>query len=561
MPKIQSKISIKDLITLTLLFTIMTIILAKKTATNPEKLATLQTAIKSISNPSILAMLTLITLTLTAYSLKNALFTKDKILIGFNGPLPAYIDLSTPRHVVIFGMTGSGKTETAKRIALNSKKKKLIIDWAGEYQHGLTATPKLLTLNLKPHEIVDSIASAFHLSMPQQAVLYEASKEAKNLSDIIKKIREIKPATETQREIRDAILRRLLPLESMKLFSGELNLSEIDTLDLSSLTYEAKKLVANIVLRMFYNSPEPRVLVVEEAQNIIPRQPPGNPPTSAELIINELRKRGVSVILVAQTPSQISLAFRNADYIIMHRLQLTPSEAQVLGISKDEAERLAQLETGHCLIIERGRKRWIKILIAKKRKSSPINIKTKSQISMTVKEPLKNRESNSDRESKKEIIDELIEDLTSILKWKREASTKIEKLEEIVSKLTQDIQELSEAWEAAKHAEIASNPTYISNFIKRTSEKLAQLSVAIAVLRRRYAELQKKQEEERGNESAYIKEIEKKISLLNEKVEYLENAAKRHGRAILEVRKKLSTLHYKLIDFERWIKEELSTIA
>ncbi|RLE51574.1 MAG: hypothetical protein DRJ20_01870, partial [Candidatus Methanomethylicota archaeon] len=373
----QHKLTIKDIFTLTLLLTTITMILAKKADENQGITKVLETVSSITSSPTYVTLLAITAVALTIHSLRKTVLSGEKILLGLSGLVPFYIDLSTPRHIVIFGMTGSGKTETAKRIALKSKKKKLIIDWAGEYNYGLTATPSQLSLNLKPHEIVDSITSAFHLTIPQQSMLFEASKEANSLTSIIERIKKIKVTSETQREIRDAILRRLLPLENLKLFCGKMKLSDIDTLDLSSLTYEAKKLAVNIVLRMFYNSPEPRLLVIEEAQNIIPRQPTGNLPTSAELIINELRKRGVSVILVAQTPSQISLAYRNADYIILHRLQLTTSEAQLLGVSKAEAERLARLETGNCLVIERGKKKWIKVL--RKQAQKPSSTKEKER--------------------------------------------------------------------------------------------------------------------------------------------------------------------------------------
>jgi len=447
-------------------------------------------------------------------------------------------------------MTGSGKTETAKRIAYTTKKKKLIIDWAGEYAYGRIATPQELNLKLTPHEIIDSISSAFQLTIPQQAFLLEAAKGTETLTEIINKIKQAK-ANETEREIKNALLRRLLPLEELGLFTGNLSLSEIDTLDLSELTYEAKKLTINIILRMFYNSPEPRILIIEEAQNIIPARQLNQTPTTAELIINELRKKGVSVILIAQMPSQVSLAFRNADYIIIHRLQLTIKEAQTLGLNNNEIKRIAKLKTGECLIISRGEKNWIKIL---KEKNKPAKVQSKR------------KEIKIKQSYQKEFyppIEEIIEEISLLSKWRIETSNKINKIEEILSKITQDLRELNEAWEATRKAKIAINPISIGDFIKRTNEKLTQLSTAIAVLRRKQLEEKhhfKSSLETVNHEQTNINEIKSELTEIKKRIADLEKTTKQNIRKIYGLIDKLQKLQGNLIEFERWVKEVFNDI-
>lgn len=508
---------------------------------------TLQNIIKNSEVHSALTITVI--LTVSSILIKAKLLSKSKILLGFNTLKPVMIDLSKPRHIVIFGMTGSGKTETAKKIVHSTKRRKLIVDWAGEYFYGKVATPQELNLKLTPHEIIDSISSAFQLTIPQQAFLLEAAKGTETLTEIIRKMKKMK-TNETEREIRNALLRRLLPLEEMGLFTGTLSLSEIDTLDLSKLTYEAKKLTINIALRMFYNSPEPRILVIEEAQNVIPTRQLSQTPTTAELIINELRKRGVSVILIAQMPSQVSLAFRNADYIIVHRLQLTVKEAQTLGLSNNEVKKIAKLETGECLIISKGEKIWIKVLRRKNKQG---------------KKPHRTREKTKAEKHHQEkdypYIEEIIEEISLISKWKTETSNKINRIEEILSKITQDLRELNDAWEAIKKARIAINPISIGDFIKRTDKRLTQLSTAIAVLRRKQLEKNLKTNFRMTNhDQTNMNEIKSEIIEIKKKITNLERSTKQNIRKIYGVADKLQKLQGSLIEFERWVKEVFNNI-
>ncbi len=558
----KQALTLNDIFMLFLLIMTIMLIIAKK---GHEKLIPIISILNMIyERITEITIISIILLTLIIYMIKREMAIKDKILLGFNIIKPVFIDLSEPRHIVIFGMTGSGKTETAKRIAFSSKKRKFIMDWSGEYNYGVTATPNELSLNLNSHEIVDALTSAFQLTIPQQSVLFESISKVNNLTDIIEKVKEVKVKSETQREIKNAILRRLVPLEKLKLFNGNLKLNEVDTIDLSKLTYEAKKLVVNLILRMFYNSPKPGILIIEEAQNIIPRQKADQTPNSAELIINELRKKGVCVILIAQTPSQISLAFRNADYIIIHRLQLTPKEAQILGIDYDEAKRIARLETGECLLIERGRKQWVKVLLSKKRENmEQSNEKHRAEISIIKEEKHEKNIINrkNGEENHENIIEEVIEDLIDIHKWRKQTNTKIEKIEEIISKVVQDLREIYETIENAKKVEIASNPILLTDFIKRTNEKITQLSTAIAVLRRNNAEIKERIEEITNNRNQNLKWIIDDISNLNKKIKTIEDALKNQIKITSEIENKIRILHDKLIDFENWVKEAINSIA
>jgi len=571
--KSKEPIGVKDLLTIAfLILSVLTIIHVKYRAyinyLSEIVILTLKEVIK-IAIPILLALLAC-SLTIIKIKLK-----KGTIILGFSRLIPVFIDLSRAKHIVIFGMTGSGKTETAKRIAYSSRKDKLIIDWSGEYEYGVIATPKELSLNLNTYEILDALTSAFQLTIPQQSVLLEALGEATNLKVLIDKLKKMKVKSETEKEIRNALLRRLLPLEKLNLFHGKLDLSEINTLDLSELTYEAKKLVVNLVLRMFYNSPKPGILVIEEAQNIIPRNPIGKTPSSAELIINELRKRGVCVILVAQTPSQISMAFRNADYIIIHRLQLTPKEAQILGLSNEEIEKIARLNTGECLLIRRGDKKWVRVLLSRKsigkrlkdmygEKNNEDNSVIAAYIDKENNEQKQTEEVNTHFENKissqyDDLIGDIIEDLSEVLRWRRGINSRIERIEEIISKLVQDIKDIYDTMDRVKKVEPILNPASLADFITRTNEKLTQLSTAIAVLRRNNSEITRKLEKMNSNQvNASIMES---LVNVNKRVNTLESKLKRQIELISKLEEKIGTLHIKLADFEKWVKEALNTIA
>ncbi len=87
---------------------------------------------------------------------------------------------------------------------------------------------------------------------------------------------------------------------------------------------------------------------------MVPRRPE-QPPSGGEVILAELRKWRVAVIAVAQSPSQVAQeAWRNAEYLVLHRCTLSPFEAQFLNLGFEEFEELPKLKTGEAFLIHRG---------------------------------------------------------------------------------------------------------------------------------------------------------------------------------------------------------------
>lgn len=282
----------------------------------------------------------------------------------------------SPRHVFVFGMTGSGKTSSVKRLVQSRwlRRPVLILDWGGEYGDlGFKEVrPEEVSMEgLRPIDVVDALGMAYQLTKPQEAFLLRCLKDTLKLREVVEKVESYPIKSAVEVEVREALLRRLEALRSLSLFEGDVGLKELmdrsTALNLSHLPYEARRLTVNILLRMIYNAvptvnPKGAIIVLEEAENIVPARRLEGLPSGGEVILNELRKWGVSVIAIAQLPSQVSpSAFRNCEYILIHRALLTPLEASWLGLKEEEVHRLSRLNTGELLFIHRGSKRWLKV--------------------------------------------------------------------------------------------------------------------------------------------------------------------------------------------------------
>lgn len=477
----------------------------------------------NINSTTIISIITISTLTIGIIIWVKS---GDKILIGFDGVKPVYIDISGNKHIVIFGMTGSGKTETAKRILKGSKKEKLIIDWSGEYLDYKSVEPSELKINLKQEDVIDAIISTFQLTIPQQTLLIEAVKRSGgSLRDVINNVKDIECKSDSGREVRDALLRRLSILEKLNLFNGTRDLMEVEAVDLSKMAFEAKKLAANIILKSFYNNPKPRILVIEEAQNIMPRNQNPDSINTLELIINELRKYGVNVILIAQTPSQISTVYRNAEYIILHKMRLTHYEIQELGLKPEDAEAISKLDVGECIILRGGLKRKVKVKTAKKvKRISMEEADCKGDVEINEKEDVKNEGGNEKGEDYEGILMKLME----IEGNYKELMNKMRKIESV---------------------KIAENPIKLGEFIDRTEENIKKMSTAINILRDKMTSMEE--------------ELEGKIvewRQINGRMEKMERQTIINTNKIIELERRITDMTMRMRNFEEWVKEALSKI-
>jgi hypothetical protein len=479
--------------------------------------------INSITLTSIITISTLTLIIGTIIWVKSG----EKVFIGFDGVKPVYIDISGNKHIVIFGMTGSGKTETAKRILSEGRKGKLIIDWSGEYVDYKSVEPSELKIDLKREDVIDAIISTFQLTIPQQTLLIEAVKRGGgSLRDVINDVKEIECKSDSGREVRDALLRRLSILEKLNLFNGSRDLMEVEAVDLSKMAFEAKKLAANIILKSFYNNPNPRILVIEEAQNIMPRNQNPDSINTVELIINELRKYGVNVILIAQTPSQISTVYRNAEYIILHKMRLTHYEIQELGLKQEDAETISKLDVGECIILRGGVKREVKVKTAKKVRR--IGVKKKNDCEGDIKiseiKNVRNEEENEKREDYESIMMKLME----IEGNYKELINKMRKIESV---------------------KIAENPIKLGEFIDRTEENIKKISTTINILRDKLTSMEEELEK---------KTIESRQ--INGRIDKLEKQTIINTNKIIELERRMMDMTMKMKSFEEWVKEALSKI-
>ncbi|MEM0217308.1 MAG: DUF87 domain-containing protein [Candidatus Nezhaarchaeales archaeon] len=448
-------------------------------------------AMLSNLDPYFIIFLILLTLTII---LRINLTSQGKVLLGVRCLfIPFYLDLRVAKHIVIFGITGSGKTNTAKLIVRSFKGSKLIIDWNGEYLLGKVARPSELSISqLSILDFCEALASSLQLTAPQYAMLLEVARDSSNLSEIIDKLRKYPTESDTRREIKNALLRRLEPLSYANLFSGSLTIDDIDTIDLSGLTFDAKRLVANVVLRLIYNNPTKQLLVLEEAQNLLLPRRPDQPPTSCELILDEIRKHGVRVLAIAQIPSLVSTTYRNAEYVVIHRLSLTTEEARDIGLTEEERRKIAKLPNGCCMVISKGQK--VTIRVFKVKNLEPRNEVAKEQeVEIQYKKTTQLAEKVSFDPS---LLSCVIEDLKELNEWRREASNNVNMLMKEIDEIKQltktflDKLSLLEAQLITPPLTIKSLKIEIDKIKIDLTERIESLEYSLSFMKERLSEIE-----------------------------------------------------------------------
>ncbi len=322
-------------------------------------------------------------------------------------------------HIGIFGLSGFGKTTTCMQILKELSDKKyriLVFDWHGEYKEFIEKTngysvelgkddyrlnPLMIMINNDIGEhigfLTDMFTEAFQLSMPQSYML------RKILLDIISKngiqgltISKIIDELSLKRgqyvsnyevEIRTALLRRLEPLnhgvskkifDTMKILSAEELLKTNISINFKNLSEEGiKRIIAFTIMRILYShaikhSLERTIIVLEEARNIIPQRKYGEPPLLGEKMVSELRKHGITMIIIAQLPSQISYEIvRSLSLIIMHRINSFEEILNATGLQSTSSEiaeiaRKARiLNKGEALVFLPSESTYYKVTILK----------------------------------------------------------------------------------------------------------------------------------------------------------------------------------------------------
>ncbi|MGC8932551.1 MAG: helicase HerA domain-containing protein [Candidatus Methanodesulfokora sp.] len=268
------------------------------------------------------------------------------------------------RHMLVVGSTGSGKTTTVKKILADLWTiygiEFVVLDYHNEYANlvaslgGRVLEPEDFSINVlkgiagmereELYNLVESFRVIFDLTPPQEFMLLEALGRIKmkasamrsepTLEELLDEVSQIEVRSQPEYETKAALLRKLyLISESSSVLSNEkLSLSSIDSpvaIELGNLKTDLgrnlyvhfflKRVYDEFRLLKQYNMPE-LVIVLEEAERTIPNMGQERM-TIAERVIAEMRKFGISVIVVAQSPRNISqYIIQNTGTKIVHQL-------------------------------------------------------------------------------------------------------------------------------------------------------------------------------------------------------------------------------------------------
>ncbi len=283
---------------------------------------------------------------------------EDKILLGYRWGLVPFT-LRFTRHICVYGPTRSGKTSFVRGLIreLSRSYTVTVLDWHGEYSdlEDVPSVPynklRIDVSSIPLKLLVEVLGHGLNLSEPSLYMLYKILKTSniESVEDIVKAVEEYFATTRTEAEMKAAILRRLeyvLMSLSQGLIDVELLSRYSCSVDLSSLTViEEKKLATSLILAALYvqymssglvTGSVRHVIVVEEAQNILARDPRST--TILDHIIMELGKYGVRVILVTNMlpPSYIL----KHCYLVMFKIRPEQIEREI--VLSDELRRLLE---------------------------------------------------------------------------------------------------------------------------------------------------------------------------------------------------------------------------
>lgn len=316
-----------------------------------------------------------------------------------------YLDLEdVSRHACILGMTGSGKTTTAKLMAKRLWERGvsfLVLDthneyasFAGEVGAAVVAPGKdefilnpldpMNAKDLSEHAalVTDIFADIYRFTNPQAfqfrgAVLKllsepeRASGLRRDISGLVEAIESFPIKSAYDNETKLALLRRLIPLTEGQ---GGRSLCGRNTIDMNEVLSrptvvelghfrdsETRTIFSSFLLKAIYDyrvsatpSPLKHALFIEEARNLVPARRPEDPPTVTEKLSGELRKFGEAVVYIAQFPSQVSFeAIKNTGVKICHRMSWV-SDTRLMGdamnLNQEQVKYLSCLAVGEAIV-------------------------------------------------------------------------------------------------------------------------------------------------------------------------------------------------------------------
>jgi hypothetical protein len=305
------------------------------------------------------------------------------------------------RHLVILGMTGSGKSTTGVTVVKQAAEAGLpmmVFDWHDEYARAIDAVggkvvaPGKDDFSVNPIEptpgtdpvehlamVSDIFSDIYHFTHPQAYMFRNAlqkrmsetgPEEVPSISSLVRTIEAYPLRSAYDNETKVALLRRLVPLTQGQ--PGRA-LGGLGTLKLEELLEEpvcvelghlrdvqSRAVFTDVMLKMVYEQKVKRkssldhLTVIEEARNVAPARRPEDPPSVGERMISELRKFGEAMMFVAQFPSHVaSEIIKNAGTKIVHRVAW-PDDVMLigdsLGLNLKQREYLTRLAVGEAVV-------------------------------------------------------------------------------------------------------------------------------------------------------------------------------------------------------------------
>ncbi len=286
------------------------------------------------------------------------------------------------RHIGIFGSTGSGKSNTASFLARQLITKGfnvIVLDWHGEYKEKLPGftifnQDNVFKLNpLKFNDIDDTIeilSDVLQLTDPQRFLLFVLLSKVKkingNLSDLFNLLKNINDQSNWIKDVKYALARKLYPLFTSKgkvLFDVDRNPDLNWLLSLNGVIFDLS-FINNLRLRRLYGlfvmklisdyymarkTDRKLLIVVEEAQNYFQAEN-----EFIDKLISEVRKFGIGLCIVSQSPSSISSnVMKNTNIKIIHAIKSDVDKrilSESLSLPPNIYSAMDKLDVGEAII-------------------------------------------------------------------------------------------------------------------------------------------------------------------------------------------------------------------
>jgi len=313
---------------------------------------------------------------------------------------PVRIDLvEMMKHTAIMGQTGSGKTTTVKRILWELWLwgiPFIVLDFHWEYREFVASLGGVILgegnlpcvnplSKLGDMEMGDIYLTSEMLSdvlelTPSQFYILSKSlmslreRGSANLKDLVREIESYEEESQPERESKASLLRKLTPVvmsdDFKYLACDNICIEELKVPVVLELGYlksdKIRQLFVHFLLKKLRDiylsrgrSKYPRLVVVfEESEKILPSYKDSTGMTATDRILSEMRKFGLSVIVITQAPSEVSPGvLRNTGVKIVHRMssQKDVRELKFLVESNDLLEEISKLKEGEVLITSTSR--------------------------------------------------------------------------------------------------------------------------------------------------------------------------------------------------------------